>query len=159
MKKSFMVYPVKFAFAFFIALFLVAMALCLIVVERWTSVLVFFVLSLPFFYIAAIYGMKITMTDVEIKCSLFGKIIKQALWSEIHEVGVLGTSVFSKKKTGTIFIYLSKEPLDDERRFRLAFNWPPKDMIFFVFTHKRITDVQMIWSSKIATTHVGDLKI
>lgn len=82
-------------------------------------------------------------------------------WEHIAEVGVAGLRVLhgeGKKYTGARYIYFSEKPLSEEERFDLCLKWPPKDILYFQFSYKRIAAVQKLWEKDITMFNTGDLR-
>lgn len=82
-------------------------------------------------------------------------------WEEIGEVGVAGLRVLNsegKRYTGTRYIYVSKKPMSEEERFHMCLNWPPKDVLYFRFSYKRIAAVQALWGKEIVMFNTGNLQ-
>jgi len=143
-------------------IFCFLMGISLIIISRYGSAAVFFLIGLIFLKPLYTYGATISIDQQGIVCRFLSKTIKRFTWDEIAEVGVAGTRIFSKKdsnRTGTLYIYLSKSAMTDEDRFQMMLKWPPKDKIFLVYSRKRLESVQMHFSSKIQTYNAGTLHI
>ncbi|MDL2233954.1 hypothetical protein LJC63_10325 [Ruminococcaceae bacterium OttesenSCG-928-L11] len=88
--------------------------------------------------------------------------IRTLAWRDVKEVGIVGTKVFNRRnpdKTGTKYIYFSRDTMDDDERFHMCFSWPPVQVLYMQYTHERITSVQTIWDSQLELFNVGSLEI
>ena len=113
-----------------------------------------------FIFVAFLYGSTITLDAKGLSRSFFGIPICSVSWSEIAEVGVIGLKVFNNndtKRTGTRYIYFSPLPLDKDSRFRLALEWPPRDMLYLYYSKERAAAVQSLWNRTIETYNAGNL--
>lgn len=82
-------------------------------------------------------------------------------WENIGEVGVVGLRVLNsegKRYTGTRYIYVSEKPMSEQERFDLCLKWPPKDILYFRFSYKRIAAVQALWGKEIVLFNTGNLQ-
>ena len=58
-------------------------------------------------------------------------------WEDIREYGVMGTRLFGtekQKNNGTRYLYFSKDAMNDNQRFQLCLNWPPKKCAYALYT-------------------------
>jgi len=81
-------------------------------------------------------------------------------WSEIQETGIVGLKVFGRegrKYTGTKYIYFSDHRLTEKELFDMCLKWPPKDMLYMRFSHKRIAAVQRYWAEEVTLYNTGNL--
>lgn len=138
------------------------LGITLIIIERYGSALLFFVIFLLFLPIIRIYGAAVTVDEEGIRSSFLGKPLLQMKWDEIQEIGVAGSKLFNNrngKKTGTVYIYISRQTMTEDERFNMMLKFPPKDKIYFEYSKEAVLAVQMRWSSKIQTYNSGDIRI
>ena len=152
--------PFKFAVAAatcIISLLLTAVQLYL---QEWAATALFLIIALLFLAVAVINGSVITISPSGISRSFAFISLSRQSWSDIAEVGVIGTKVFNNKdskRTGTRYIYFSNACLDDEGRFQLALKWPPKGMMYLQYTKERLESVQLLWEKKVESYNAGDV--
>ncbi len=81
------------------------------------------------------------------------------MWSEIHELGLIGENVFNhkKEKTGDKYIYFSPVSMTVKERFNLIVKWPPKNMLYMEYNEKALTYCMTIWGKELKTYNVEDL--
>ena len=128
--------------------------------HAWITAILFLACAGCFGWIAFRYGTVVHIDINGLRCTFWGREYRKVEWSEITEVGVVGLKVFNNndpKHTGTRYFYFSPEPLDKDRRFRLALEWPPKKMIILHFSPDSLHAVQMAWGGKIETFNAGDI--
>lgn len=128
--------------------------------HEWIGALFCLAVLLLFGAIAGLYGATLTFTAEGISRRLGRLQLGFVRWEQLREVGVVGTNVFNRrdpKKFGLRFIYFSPEPLDENRRFRLALEWPPRKMLYVEYEKRRLETVQMFWHEKIAEYNCGDI--
>lgn len=80
-------------------------------------------------------------------------------WDEMKEVGVFGTKLFNRRnpsKTGTLYLYVSKQNMTDDQRFQMVLRWPPKQ-IYFAFHSADLELIRRFWPRDIVGYNVGDL--
>lgn len=162
MTHSYLIAPKKLLPAFITAVFSMIICITMLFRQEIAGVLLFLAIGLLFGAICALYGAQLTIDESGIHRSLLGIRMGEVGWEKIKEVGVVGTSVFQKgkeKNTGIRFIYFSEEKLDENKRFRLAMEWPPRKMFYLEFDRERLDTVQMFWNSRIAEYNAGDLFI
>lgn len=161
LEKRFLVNPLKFVAALATALVSLVIAVCLVMIGRYGSALVFAVICALFTPVALFFGATLRISEDGVSHAILGHVTRHMNWDEIREIGVAGTNVFNgkdKKRTGTLYIYFSKEQLDDKARFDMMFKWPVRDKLFMEYTAERIQAVQARWSSLIETYNAGDLR-
>ncbi|MDF2510749.1 MAG: hypothetical protein K0S04_615 [Herbinix sp.] len=162
MKKKYRIDTLKASVSTATVLFCFTIFVSLIIIHRFGSAAVFFLIGLIFIRPMLIYGTTISVEASGIRSFFLWKTLKFLSWEEITEVGVAGTRIFHKKdtkKTGTLYIYISKVALTDEDRFNMMLNFPPKDIIFLTYSKQRLDAIQMLFSNKIQTYNAGDLHI
>lgn len=163
MKKTYRIDAFKAAVSFSTVLFCFTIFVSLIIIHRFGSAAVFFLIGLLFIRPLLVYGARIEVEPAGIRCFHPWKTINFYRWEEIAEVGVAGTRVFRKKdskNTGTLYIYITKSTLTDEGRFDMMLNWPPKkDILFLTYSKQRLDAIQMLFSNKIQTFNAGDVRI
>lgn len=151
-----------FALGIVYSAFLLTIAVTLAVMKRPLSAVIFFLLSLPFFFLMYRYGSTVCITDEGISLSFLGKERMKMKWDEIGEIAVCGQKIFNagnKKKTGTLYIIVSREKLDDERRFDMMLKWPPKERIYFRFSREGLFDIQLHYTTPVEKYNIGMLDI
>lgn len=160
MKTRFYVDPYKFAVA--LATIVVCVLLCLWNVLRGQIMgFLFLIPAAPFVYVALLYGTQLEVTPDSISAIRFGKTVRTVPWSNIAEMGVVGTKVFNRSnpdKTGNLYIYFSGQLLDEDARFQLALRWPPKEQLYMLYTKERMDSVRPLWFGKVQTYNTGKLK-
>ena len=120
----------------------------------------FLAVTVIFAALTVMNGASVSVDSTGIRRSFFGISMGEKKWSEIAEVGVIGTKVFNNndpKHTGTRYIYFSEKALTEQERFRMALEWPPRKVIYFQFNQKRLNEVQMFWSDTIRTYNAGHI--
>lgn len=159
-QQSFIVHGFKFA----VALFTMAVCLALAVYagwqHNWILLVVFLLIAAAFAFVCFSYGSILTLDETGVRRSFLGIPLRTMSWADIAEVGVVGLKVFNNndpKHTGTRYIYFSPRTLDKDARFKLALEWPPRDMLYISYTHPRVEMIQMLWSGPIETYNAGNL--
>lgn len=126
----------------------------------WIAAAVFAAVAAVFVYVSVLYGSTLTLDEAGLRRSFFGLRLHTVPWSAIAEVGVVGLKVFNNndpKRTGTLYLYFSPRALDKDSRFKLALEWPPRDMLYLCYTKDRAAAVRALWSGPIKTFNAGDL--
>lgn len=161
MKKVFFVDLFKAGVSVLTSVFSLAMLVCMLYLDRPVSALVFAAVALLFFFPACRYSSRIAVTEEGIRRTLLGKTTAFWRWEEIAEVGVIGTNVLSKaqKKTGTLYIYISRQKMTEESRFDMILKWPPKEQLFLLYTREGLDAIQLHFSSRIETSNTGTLRL
>ena len=160
MKRQYCVSPFKLAVSICTSLFSFLMAGVQIFLREWPAVILFFSVAVIFFAVAAANGSLIVLSPEGIQKKLAFLTLATLDWSDIKEVGVIGTKVFNgnhPSRTGTRYIYLSTAAFTDQERFRLALAWPPRNMIYLQYSKERLETVQLLWEGKIDTYNAGDV--
>lgn len=159
-KNTFRVHTAKYAAAFVTVLAaLVAAALSLAFAHYITACL-FLLVAAAFSVIGVMYGSVVSIDETGVRRSFWGVQISDTPWYEIAEVGIVGVKVFNNnnpKRTGSRYIYFSKKALTDDERFKLALEWPPKDMPYLLYTRTRIDTAMLYHNKEIATYNAGDI--
>ena len=105
------------------------------------------------------YGSTLTVDETGVHLAFLGIPRRSVPWSDVQEVGIVGVRVFNNnepKLTGSRYIYFSPRSLDAAARFKLALEWPPKDMLYVSYTHRRVEEIQLLWTGPIETYNAGD---
>ena len=160
MHQSYRVDTGKYIVSLLTCVAFVALAAVSIFIGRPLSALALMLLAAFFFCVAVAYGRTLTMDSESIRCAFWGIPMRSITWQEIAEVGIVGVKVFNNnnpKNTGRRYIYFSPEPLDNDSRFRLALEWPPRKMPYLLYSKERIDAIQMLWRRKIETYNAGDV--
>lgn len=161
MKKKYRIDTFKAVVSTATVLFSFAIGVSLIIIQRFGSAAVFFLIGLIFLKPMLTYAATITVEQSGIRRSILWKTLSFFTWDEIAEVGVVGTNLFHKKdskKTGTLYIYISKVALTDEERFDMMLHWPLKGIFFLTYSKQRLNAIQMLYSNVIQTFNAGDLR-
>lgn len=163
MKHRFMVNPILCTVSGVVCLAFVLMGgIMLFSLQRLVSALIFFAFGVLFLGVAIHFGAILIIDREGITRSVLGIQRKYLPWEKVKEVGVAGTRVVKDPKSkhvGTLYIYFSEEALDKDSRFRYMLSWPHWNHCYLLFSHKRVTAVQMIWDRKIETFNIGDLTL
>lgn len=122
------------------------------------AALVLLVIALLFSPIFVLYGSSLVLDEQGVHRRFCGMETACLSWAQIRETGVVGLKVFNNndpKKTGTRYIYFSREKLSDQERFAMALKWPPKEKLYLRYTKERLDIVQSYWSNTIETYNAG----
>lgn len=159
MKTCFYVDLFKAGVSCLTSVFSLIMTVCMLYIQRPVSAFIFGAVAVVFFFPACRFGSRITVTEKGIKRRLLWMTTAFWPWEDIAEAGVVGTRVFNRsaKKTGTRYIYISRQKMTDESRFDMILSWPPKDKLFFLYTPEGIHAIQFYYSSKIEAYNAGEL--
>lgn len=162
MKNKFRIDNFKAGVSIATLLFCSLISVSQIIIHRFGSAAVFFLVGLIFIKPILTYGATISVDQSGIRCHFLSKTLKNFTWDEVAEVGVAGTRIFAKKASknpGTIYLYISKSTMTDEDRFDMMLNWPKKDIIFLTYSKQRLDAIQMRFSNKIQTYNAGDIRL
>ncbi len=163
MKHRFMVNPILCTVSGGVSLiFLLMGGIMAFSLKRPVSAVVFCLLGLLFLGVAIHFGAILTIDREGITRTILGIQRKYLPWEKVREVGVAGTRVVKDPKSkhvGTLYIYFSEEAFDKDSRFQYMLKWPHWNHCYLLFSHKRVTAVQMIWDRKIETFNIGDLTL
>ena len=161
MKQEYVLDPIKFGVS--CATVSICVLLAAFLFLRGERAGLFFLLpALPFVYVASVYGSRLIVSPEGLILSRPWK--KEAVslpWSSVKEMGVVGTKVFNHgnaDKTGSLYIYFSEKSLTEDERFRTALEWPPKDMLFLLYTKERMDAIRPLWTGKVQAYNTGELK-
>lgn len=160
MQYRYRICPQKAAAALLTSAMALVLLATMLYLHEWLGSLLCLLIALVFGGIAALYGATVTLTAQGVTRRLGRWELGAVRWEELREVGVVGTKVFNRsdpKKYGRRFIYFSPERLDEDRRFRLALEWPPGRMLYLEYDKARLEAVQMFWNSDIAEYNCGDI--
>lgn len=160
MRYSYRIDTGKFAVSLFTCVVLLLLSLRAFTGAYAVSGVFLLIFAVIFGYIAVLYGSTLTLDETSIRRSFFGIHMKEMPWNKVAEVGVIGIKVFNRnhpQRTGKLYIYFAPQYLDDDARFRLALEWPPKKGLYLSYQPERIQAIQSIWYGKIETYNVGDL--
>ena len=159
-----MVDPLKFfaaLFSFAVLIFLAWKGCCMGYVPAG---IVAALLAAVFAYIMFLYGAVLHLSAEGVRKEFLMIPIITYSWDQIREVGVAGTKVFNgtekNKKPGRRYIYFSPEKMDEESRFKMTLEWPPKNGILYcVYSRQHIDAIQYLWAKPIAKYNAGDIFI
>lgn len=158
MKHRYFIHPLKFGVALCTVAACAVLAMAAASAGSWIPAALFGAAAALFLFVSVLYGSTLTLDEKGLSRSFFGIPMHRMPWTEIAEVGVVGLKVFNNndpKRTGTRYIYFSPHTLDKDGRFRLALEWPPRDMLYLCYTKERATAVQSLWNSTIQTYNAG----
>lgn len=152
--------PAKAVFSFTIAVFFISYGVFFCAQELYPGAIVFVLLGLLFLAVAVNSATVVLISRKGVECvPVFGR--KKSLeWSEIREVGILGTSFLFKENKGKRnrkYIYFSSEKLDEDLRFKLMAAWPSSKVPYITFSKKHFEEVQLLWQKEILFYNVGNL--
>jgi len=162
LRSDFCVHPLKFAVSAATVLIGIILGATFVFLHKPLEAVILFLIAALFTWQAVLFGAWVSITGEGIRRHIFGWTLKRQNWAEIKEVGVVGTKVFNRlnpNKTGFLYIYFSPKELAEEERFRLALNFPPKDMIFLLYNKEREDVVQALWNTKLKGYNTGSLKL
>lgn len=162
MQYRFIVDKEKTITALAVSIFCLVVAAILLPLGRTGSVVVFFSIGLLFTVVAAVNGAVIRLDQNGITKTILGIPLHHVDWSQVKEVGVCGTNPLNKgqtKKTGRLCIYCSVEALDDDARYAMILNWPPKQtkQLYFAFSRERLEALRLLWRGEMEEYNIGDL--
>lgn len=159
-KHQYLIHPFKFGVALCTVAVCAFLAFLAAAAGNWIAAVLFGAAAALFVFVAVLYGSTLTLDDGGLSRSFFGIPMRSIPWSDIAEVGVVGLKVFNNNdpnRPGTRYIYFSPRTLDKDSRFRLALEWPPRNMLYLCYTKERFTAVQALWNSTIETYNAGDV--
>lgn len=158
MTHSYCIAPFKLAVSGLTSIVSFLMAGVQFYAKDWAGAVLFLIIALLFLAVAVINGSVITVDPSGIRKRFLSFSLGSLSWEEVAEVGVIGTRVFFRRpnRTGTRYIYFSPEPLDENKRFRLALEWPPRKGFYLQYTEKRLEAVHLLWTKEIETYNAGD---
>ncbi len=162
MKHQYYVNPFKCFIALTYTVFLFITGAAMLSITRPLPAIIAIALGSVFAVVTLRNGAVIHVNEAGIYKSILGFVTVQWKWGEIHEMGVCGTKVFNihhTEKVGSLYIYLSRNTLNEQERFDMIFNWPPKDKVYFVYNKKYLKALQMLSEGKIETYNVGNLQL
>lgn len=159
-KNSFLVNPQKLIISIVTVIISLILTGTLFYISRPGSALLFFLIAVIFFIESFFSGAIVSVSNEGIKQTIFGKCIKEFGWAEIQEIGVIGSNPFHKTERGTpgtLYIYISKQTMNQQDRFDMVLKWPPNDKIYLQYTKQRLYSIQMQWNNKIYTYNTENL--
>ena len=159
-KYRYLIHPLKFAAALFTVVACTFLAILAATFRNWIMLLLFTVAAAVFVWVCVLYGSVLTLDAQGLVLRFCGFTLRTVNSSEVAEVGVVGLKVFNNndpKHTGTRYIYFSPHRLDKDSRFRLALEWPPRDMLYLCYTKERLNAVQSLSSGTVETFNAGDV--
>lgn len=162
MEQRFIVNPFKAIASALSCLGLLTIGASMAAIHRWGSTAVFFLIALVFFIIAVQSGAVVRITGSGVRKSILGVKTAELAWTDVAEVGVIGTKVFNQhhpERTGGLYIYLSKAAMTEEERFAMALRWPPADKIYLTYDAKRLNAITLLWDHKIQSYNTGNLML
>lgn len=158
-KQSFFIDPVRGAVSLATLVFLALIAILLAAIAEYLAAAVFMGVGLLFLPSVRQYGSVVRFEERGVSVAFLGRTRLSISWEEIAEVGVAGSRLFgrdTKKRPGTLYLYLSPVSMTEDERFQMMFRFPPKDKIALVFTDKAHNALRLYWSGEIHTYNAGD---
>lgn len=158
--KKYMADPVKFTIYGGASLLLLVCGIAGLIYKAWLFAVIFLAAAIGFVGYTLEYGMTLELSKEGIRKRILpGAKGKTYPFSEIREVGVVGTNPFNPTpdkgdKTGVIYIYFSPKPLDETQRRALVYSMP-RDMCFMRYTEQRLKAVQSCWDNQIIQYNTG----
>lgn len=162
MEQKYFVNPREFIVSAATAIGSAIIAGICIMLGRYFSALIFAAIALIFLKMTLDAGARLSVGQTGITRRLFGKVTHQISWEEVAEVGIAGSKVFNKgnpSKTGTVYIYFSQEPMDDQERFNMMLKWPPKNKLYLSYNKSRLDFVKTVSGKEITGYNIGKLKV
>ena len=163
---KYMVDPIKFIVNAVAALFLLFFTVIALLEKSWILFAVFLASFSGFLFMAIGYGASIEIGKDSLTrrypIPFFPRTKLKR--NEVAEVGVMGTSPFykgekwRKSRTGTIYLYFSKEKLTNNDRRELCLRWKPQ-IIRLRYSKDRAFQVQVFWDSELKKYHIGKLEL
>ncbi len=157
-----MVDPLKFAVSLPTGLVLLYLAWSAIRLSAYLIAAVFILIAAVFFCVMFLYGSVLILSEEGIRSVFLFVTVRSYSWNQIRETGVVGTKIFNgtskKKKAGRRYIYFSPEALNEDQRFRLALEWPPrKEMLYCIYNRQNADVIQFFWRKPVASYNAGDI--
>ncbi len=162
MKNHYVVNPFKCVVAVTFAVIFFMLGAAMFSIKQPVPAVIFIVLGVVYTVAALINGAVVHVDEKGINKSVFGIVTMIFKWEEVNEIGICGTNAFNKhhpNKVGTLYIYISRNELDEQERFDMIFKWPPKDKIYLVYNKKHLEAIQMLSENKIEAYNVGNLRL
>lgn len=162
LRNDFCIHPGRLSACVFTVVSGLTLGITFLTLKNWLGAVVMFAIAGLFIWQGFLYGPWVSITCEGIRKHIFGWTLKEISWSEIAEVGVVGTRVFNKltpHKTGPMYIYFSPRKLTEEERFRLALDFPPRDMLYLLHNQEREDLVQNLWNTKLIGYNTGSLNL
>lgn len=159
MKNRYLVHTFKFVVALATCILSLILAGVMVYLHEWIALPFLALIFVVFAFVTVLYGSTISVDETGIHQAFLGISHRSVPWSDVREVGIVGLKVFNNnepKLTGSRYIYFSPRTLDDAARFKLALEWPPKDMLYVSYTHQRVEEIQLLWNGPIETYNAGD---
>lgn len=154
--------PLKAALALATVLFFAFYSIFYLIRALWLEATVFLVIAVLFLPVVYLNSSVVVVSPNEVCLKFLRYTRMQLSWSQIQEIGVLGNRVFRRsnsKHSGTIYIYFSPWKMSDQERFNLAVKKAPKEIIFTVYSEKKISFIQNLWSTPLTLYNVGNLEL
>lgn len=160
--KKFMINPKNYFVSIATAVFCLVIAIAMATIREYIGLLVFLLIAFVFIIVSNYSGSHLLIDKSVVKRkSLFGKV-KEFKMEEIKEIGVAGSKVINNgggKKTGTVYIYFSKEELSDQDLFDMMLRWPPRDKLYMEYTAERARYVMSLWAGEIKKYNFGKKEV
>lgn len=153
---------IKFIIALLTAIVFLLLSVLFLLLHIWFLAIISLVLLVVYLVLAALNGRIVHFNDDFIQVKLLGVKQREVLWSDIREVGIAGVKVLKSKNSGwsgAKYVYFSPVKMNDQDRFNMCLEWPPKDIIYFRFNYKNIKKVIRIWGGDIIQYNTESLDI
>lgn len=142
-------------------IFSLTMAILSFQLERMGVMVVFLAIAILFGWISLENGAMITMNSKGICRFRLGKKACYWEWDCVEEIGVCNPNLFQigrdGKGKGFCYVYVSKEKLDDVKRFDMILRWPPRGKIYFLCDEGRMNAIRLVWDKAVVTYNAGDI--
>lgn len=159
MKNRYLVHTFKFVVALATCILCLVLAGVMVYLREWIALPILALIFVIFAYVTVLYGSVVSVDEKGVHLTFLGISRRSVPWSDIREVGIVGVKVFNNnepKLTGSRYIYFSPRTMDDAARFKLALEWPPKDMLYVSYARQRVEEIQLLWTGPIETYNAGD---
>lgn len=153
--------PVKFAIYGTVSLLLLVAGFAGLAYKEWVFAGLFIFACGAFVVFATEYSTILEFSHAGIRRKrLPGVRGEMLLFSEIKEVGIIGTNVFNPtpdkgNKTGVLYMYFSPRAYHIAERRKLVYALP-RNMYYMRLTDKRYEEVCRFWEKEIVQYNTGD---
>lgn len=153
--------PFKAVVSALALLFLSGYGIFFLLRKRLLAGIVFCGLAVIFIIVFISLSAYTTINKDGITQRIFGIRKNFIRWSDVREVGIIGSKVFNNnpEKAGTLYYYFSPRILSEQDRFNLMVKGIPKDIILTLYNESKIERIQYLWNSPITLYNVGNLEL
>lgn len=104
---------------------------------------------------------RVSIRETGVTVRVLGKKICSLAWDEVAEVCMLGRESRLDKFTQSRihvhkYVYFSKENLNDDSRYVIYQNWPPRGMIYFRYNPEALERLQLYWRNRLTYYNILD---